>query len=715
MRKNKVLIATIVAIFTLSLISAIPTSANTITGKHTLWRVLEHIVNDDGSIMIDPANFTYADELTYLLRTKINDYENGSLIAVNITGQTITGAQVWLWLSETGGAVIEPNDTFYAGPFELIFVTAANATYYQLLVDPASGQDFWVGNNLIIGPCPTGLVIPKGIDYYIKMTDVAPTTSNIPSSDVAVSENKWRPYESLSIEPTSGPAGTMIAATGMAWDPSKLVNLTWSTMMNTTTGTVVAGLIAPNMDGTFTSTFYAPDLQNMTAEDETRWVNAYYNGSSMANDWESFMEYGREWLQVDVLAGADQGTMWATGVSVEIFDEIYVSGNYFNPRADVTLYWDDDVLATAAVNGTGYFNTTVVIPITDMGLHWITVEDYSINFDFNASITVVPTLILDPVEGPIGTIVTATGYGWPNNDTMANVTIYWDYTCNCYDCYESEVNMTTVQTDPDGYFQTTFVVPSTVGGVHEVSANDDYMSWWAYEDFKVLVTLIITPDEVTNDGTKVTVIATGLSSYSMLDEAFIYDLCLDYEKDFYLMANCSGIIEFEFYATAGMEPGIHAVALYHYAGFDSNYPVLTLDDVQFFTVMTEEDPEVIMKLDEILTELADIDTTLTDIADDVSNIDFSAIQDAISAAQTDVLGAIADVEALAQNAATAATEASTSAGTAAQAASDAKTASEATQGTVSGISTAVYLAIVLALVAALAAIAGVILLQRKVA
>jgi hypothetical protein len=298
---------------------------------------------------------------------------------------------------------------------------------------------------------------------------------------------------------------------------------------------------------------------------------------------------------------------------------------------------------------------------------------------------------------------------------MANVTIYWDYTCNCYDCYESEVNMTTVQTDPDGYFQTTFVVPSTVGGVHEVSANDDYMSWWAYEDFKVLVTLIITPDEVTNDGTKVTVIATGLSSYSMLDEAFIYDLCLDYEKDFYLMANCSGIIEFEFYATAGMEPGIHAVALYHYAGFDSNYPVLTLDDVQFFTVMTEEDPEVIMKLDETLTELADIDTTLTDIADDVSNIDFSAIQDAISAAQTDVLGAIADVEAVAQNAATAATEASTSAGTAAQAASDAKTASEATQGTVSGISTAVYLAIVLALVAALAAIAGVILLQRKVA
>jgi hypothetical protein len=626
---------------------------------------------------------------------------------------------VWLWLSETGGAVIEENDTFYAGPFELIFVTAANGTYYQPVTDPASGQDFWVGNNLIIGPCPTGLVIPKGIEYYIKMTDVAPTTTNIPSSDVAVSENKWRPYESLSIEPTSGPAGTMIAATGMAWDPSMLVNLTWSSMANTTTGSVVAGLISPNMDGTFVSTFYAPDEKWTNATDVTMWVNAYYNGSSMANDWESFMEYGREWLQVKVLAPADQGTPWATGQSVEIFDEIYVSGNYFNPRSDVSIVWDwgtadEQVLGTTSVNGTGFFNTTITIPISDIGTHMISAVDYS--FLFNATISVVPTLILDPVEGPIGTVVTATGYGWPNNDTMANVTIYWDYTCNCYDCYETDINMTVVQTDPDGYFQTTFVVPSTVGGVHEVWAWEDYSFITAYEDFTVLPTLVVTPLEVSNDGTKVTVLATGLSSYSMTDDAFIYNLALDYEKDFYLMANCSGILEFEFYATAGMEPGIHAVALYHYTGYDSDYPALVLDAVEFFTVtVEEEDPEVLMKLDEILTELADIDTTLTDIADDVSNIDFSAIQDAISAAKSDVMGAISDVEAVAQNAATAATTASTSAGTAAQAASDAKTAAEASQGTVSGITTLLYLAIILALVAALAAIAGVILLQRKVA
>jgi hypothetical protein len=733
MRKNKVLIATIVALFTLSLLSAVPTSANTITGKHSLWRVLEYYSRPDNYIMIDPGNFTYADEMTYLIRTKINDYANGSLLAVNITGQTITGAQVWLWLSETGGAVIEPNDTFYAGPFELIFVTQMNATYYKLYVDPASGQNFWVGNNLIVGPCPTALAIPKGIEYYIKMTDVAPTTTSIPSSDVAVSENKWRPYESLSIQPKAGPAGTQIAATGMAWDPSKLVNLTWSTMMNTTTGTVVVGLISPNTDGTFTTSFYAPDEKWTNGSDITKWVNAYYNGSTLANDWESFMEYGREWLQVKVTAPADQGTPWATGASVEIFDVIWVSGNYFNPRSDVSLYWDwgigsQELLATATVNGTGFFNTSVTIPISNMGLHWITAVDYS--FNFNASVSVIPTLILNPNEGPIGTEITAIGYGFPNNASNINVTIWWDYTCWCEGCEPTPMNMTVTKTDPDGHFEVTFLAPASVGGLHEVWARyetdggppalplgiGEYPTDYPWDPFTILPTLTITPSSVYNNGTKVTVTATGLSTMSMIfddDNALIYDLCLDYEKDFYVFANCSGILEFEFYATAGMEPGIHAVALYKYAGIPDL--ILDLETVEFFTVMTEEDPAVIMKLDEILTDLDEIDTTLTAIADDIENIDFSAIQDAITDAETEILAAIAGLDAVTQNAATAATQASTSAGTAAQAASDAKTAAEATQGTVSGISTAVYLAIVLSLVAALAAIAGVILLQRKVA
>jgi hypothetical protein len=712
MQKNPRIIALLlVTLFAISMASAIPASANTITGKHTLWRVTEYVLNDDGSIYISAGNFTYADEFTYLIRTKINSIENGSLIAVNVTGQTITGAQVWLWLSESGGANIEENDTFYAGPFELLYVTAMNDTYYQKYVDPASGQTFWVGNNLIVGPVPTALAVPKGVEYYIKMTDVAPTPdpTDIQSSDVAVSENKWRPYESLVIQPSEGPAGILVTATGMAWDPSKLVNLTWSTEANTTVGTVVSGLISPTMDGQFSITFYAPDEKWTNASDASMWVNAYYNGTTWVNDWKMFTEMGREWLQVKVLAPTNQGSTWSTGASVSIFEDIYVSGNYFNPRSDVTLYWDwgttnQQILTTTSVNGTGFFNTTVSIPISDMGSHMITAVDYS--FHFNATVTVIPTLVLDPTEGPIATVVTATGYGFPNNDTKANVTIWWDFTCWCEDCPPIELNLTATQTDPNGHFEVTFVVPATVGGIHDVWATDDYSFTTAYATFKVLPTITLTPITAANNGTKVTAIITGLASWSSMGEdEFYYDLCIDYEKDFeFIMANCSGILKFEFFVTAGMEPGIHVVAIYEH----DMYGQLTMIDHAFFTATTEADPEVIMKLDEILA-------ALDDIAENIEDIDFSTIQDAIADAQADVLSAISDVETLAEDAVSAAEEASTSAGDAADSASDALTAAQGTQSTVSGMSTAVYATIVLALIAALASIIAVITLQRKVA
>jgi hypothetical protein len=447
------------------------------------------------------------------------------------------------------------------------------------------------------------------------------------------------------------------------------------------------------------------------------YVNAHYNGSTIINDWKAFTEMGREWLQVKSTAGTPSGNGYYGG-NVTVFEQIYVSGNYFNPRSDVTLYWDygatsQQVLATVSVNSTGFFNTTVTIPEANVGNHSITAVDFS--FNFNATLTVDPTLILTPDEGPIGTVVTATGYGFPNNATNVNVTIWWDYTCYCYECEPEVLNLTVTKTDPNGKFVIIFTVPSTVGGIHDVWAEGDLMGTYASDTFNVLPTIVVSPTTATNNGTKVVVTITGLASVSTMEEEGYYDLCIDYEKDFeWLLANCSGILEFEFFVTAGMEPGVHVVSIYLYEGWPS-YTVRLIDHA-FFTVTTEEeDPEMIMKLDEILEGLDDIDATLTDIADDVANIDFTAIQDAIADAQTAVLGAISNVEAVAQNAATAATEASTSAGTAAQSASDAKTASEATQGTVSGISTAVYGAIVLSLIAALASIIAVITLQRKVA
>jgi hypothetical protein len=130
MHKTKALAIIIITLFALSAFS-LPASA-TITGRHTLIKILQH-VDQSGTLYVNFSDSAWY-ETGNVLWTKINSYEQGQMVAINITGQTITGAQVWLWLSETGGALIEENDAFYAGPFDLLDVTApvTNWTYTEV-------------------------------------------------------------------------------------------------------------------------------------------------------------------------------------------------------------------------------------------------------------------------------------------------------------------------------------------------------------------------------------------------------------------------------------------------------------------------------------------------------------------------------------------------------------------------------------------------------
>jgi hypothetical protein len=221
---------------------------------------------------------------------------------------------------------------FYAGPFAISTITTTGATLLNV-TDLFSGQVFWLGNDTIVGPITTEGVIPKGTDYYVKVTDVSPATPSIPSSDVAVSVNQWRPYETLAITPTWGPAGTEITATGMAFIEGEKVNITWIIATD-----VVVPLIDVPEAGTFTATFFAPDeeITDGSTMDVTVW--AIYNDTATIADSVTFTEYGRVWLQIDTSYGP-AGNDWYGG-DVAVLDEIWVAGNYFNPRGTLSLYWD---------------------------------------------------------------------------------------------------------------------------------------------------------------------------------------------------------------------------------------------------------------------------------------------------------------------------------------------------------------------------------------
>jgi hypothetical protein len=416
----------------------------------------------------------------------------------------------------------------------------------------------------------------------------------------------------------------------------------------------------------------------------------------------------------------DFGTTPTVGVStvqVTVLGSLILAGNHFHP-GEVTFLWDKTMtIGTATVNATGFFNTTVTIPITQKGDHNITIDDGKCGFII--WVEVIPTLILTPDQGPVGTIVTATGYGFPASDgTKYNVTLWWDYACMCYECPSVPVNLTAVQTNTNGHFVTTFVVPHTVGGAHLVWAEADDAPIFTYAEdwFTVIATLTITPSIAMNDGTIVVISGTGLMSYSM--EYAYYDLCLDYEKDFYIVGNCSGDFEFTFIVTAGYEPGIHVASLYS-PDPDTGNP--SLETHEFFTVTSEEETAILDTLEDIADDLEDLedfvktDSSLLNTHLNTIQADIATAKEAIMNGVSGLSSQLTSIESYAQDAAEKATSAATSAGSAAQAATDAKTAAESAQSTTSGISTAVYGAIVLSLVAALASIVAVITLQRKVA
>jgi hypothetical protein len=675
---------------------------------------------------------------------------------------TWSGGQVDLYLSKDGYASLTiPGDTRYGPVFS---VSNISDTGYVSTYDWGD-ISYTVGSNWINGTIPEDLDIPGGA-YYVKAFDGA-------TAAVAVTDNYFTIAPTFKVVPTWGPGGRSIDLEGYALPPNDYANLSWDSVYSSWAD--IQDLVPADDLGRFTYNMPAPDLTwsngtnpglmantsdtitfrcivNSTGETLTATYDEYRRGIHQVIGVDRAITQTSTDYASNTLFG--NGTNFYSGtyqVDVTVLGELVIVGWWFNP-GEVSILWDGDTLiGTTVANSThGWFNTTVTSPISSLGRHNVTLDDGMCIFWFDVNI--VPTLILEPDEGPVGTSVIAKGYGFPeSNGDLINVSIWWDYVDAC-DVAGSALNLTFVVTDTNGFFTTSFDVPSTVGGDHTVTAvtNDtspspgEFDGTSAYDTFTVTPTLAIVPSEITNDGTVVTVVGTGL------DYGSWYDLCLDNKKNFYsanvmidfgmwvwdeywgeasiddlyqyesavtsyFLPNCTGYVDFEFIA-AGFQPGTHVVTLYK---LEESHQLPVIEDFALFTV-TAEDPvlikldEIEMKLDEIHDAVMDID--FSGLEDDLEDViaELATLED-IGTDVSSVLTQLSDIKALSQTAATSATEASTKAGTAASSAEAAETAAEAANATVSGISMAVYGAIVLSLIAALASIVAVITLQRKVA
>ncbi|MCS7120623.1 MAG: hypothetical protein NZ952_05415, partial [Candidatus Bathyarchaeota archaeon] len=173
----------------------------------------------------------------------------GTYVNISLGGMTISGAQVWLWLSPHGGAEISTalGDRWYAGPFYMGHVTNTTHTFSYTWApadlplpfrNESATYRFIVGNNWINGTIPF-MVEGGDKDYWIKVVDVTPA-AYIPSSEVGVSTNRIRFTPNYFMTPTSGAPNTTVTVSGYAVPTTIVYNITQGEPP-----TLVAGLVRP--------------------------------------------------------------------------------------------------------------------------------------------------------------------------------------------------------------------------------------------------------------------------------------------------------------------------------------------------------------------------------------------------------------------------------------------------------------------------------------
>ena len=151
---------------------------------------------------------------------------------------------------------------------------------------------------------------------------------------------------------------------------------------------------------------------------------------------------------------------------------VSVSGTGFGKREEVTIFFNNVGLATAAASRQGSFNTTFGVPELEVGIYNVDAEDADENTDrAKFTITVLPppsptpspplsltTASISPSSGHVGTQFVIGGAGFEAGGT---ITIKYD---------DEEID--TASADSNGIFMAVLKVPVSKYGDHTITASD---------------------------------------------------------------------------------------------------------------------------------------------------------------------------------------------------------------------------------------------------
>jgi len=239
----------------------------------------------------------------------------------------------------------------------------------------------------------------------------------------------------ISIDPTSGPVGTLVAVSGTQATPGGLVTIWWD-------GVVIDSVTAQG-DG-----IYSYELTVPPSSVGDHFVKAEdVESANSATD--TFT------VEPQIILSVSEGS---------VDTELTVTGTGFAANAYVDITFDTTlVVDDSATDSTGSFTATFNVPASVAGVHTITAAD-TVDPAITASalFNVIPKVTVDVTEGPIGTMVQVTGTGFAG---ASPVTFTFD-----------GINVTpdpAPVTDEFGSFTASFVTPPALAGDYTITATDE--------------------------------------------------------------------------------------------------------------------------------------------------------------------------------------------------------------------------------------------------
>jgi hypothetical protein len=340
------------------------------------------------------------------------------------------GPQFYLFLSPDGTSQLT-SGSVYTPTFSAYDVADTTKT-----TNYTGDNGVWiVGDNWVNGSIPSTTALGN---YFVKAVDQI--GSSVAVTDTYLTVNPINYNAQLLISPSSGPGGVPITFAGSNYPVGSTVVISYLDPVFATWNYLTTAVA--NASGKISASSTAPDLLKSlgSADYPETYTSISYRSTVGAQVMSNanYDEYQRGLKTVGNTTAYGlfgNGTNLVSSVRAKVGDSIALSGKWFSP-GPIYIRWDGvdvvgtvsssewlnaNIIGTTATNGTGYFSTSVTIPVANAGEHYLAVEDSQTRMTVKIFVSTA-SLQLSPASGPGGAPVQFSGSGYP---ALESVSFYY--------------------------------------------------------------------------------------------------------------------------------------------------------------------------------------------------------------------------------------------------------------------------------------------------